>query len=263
MKMSFPGLQGVKFQGGLVKYLILIFSFLVIGCANLKIIGESDQNTEVYVGIKNGNIIYRGEITETSNNVIFSLFNGAELKPSRLVITSNGGEIGAGMDLGRWVKDNKLDVEVKGACASSCANYVFPAANTKYLRKDSILIWHGGAWQSNWRITEDNRESFNTYITLMRKMETHFYADIGVDNLLTTYGQSKVSFWDYIQNFFGIGTVGYDYSLADLQKFGVANIELLDEEWDWRKYRPDRANLVKRIKVDDDYKFGLNRFEIN
>ncbi len=94
-------------------------------------------------------------------------------------------------------------------------------------------------------------------------METHFYADIGVDNLLTTYGQSKVSFWDYIQNFFGIGTVGYDYSLADLQKFGVANIELLDEEWDWRKYRPDRANLVKRIKVDDDYKFGLNRFEIN
>lgn len=246
-----------------MKYLVLMFSLLVIGCANLTSTGGSGQSTEVFVGIKNGKIIYQGEITEASNNTIFALFNDAELKPSRLVITSNGGEIGAGMALGRWVKDHKLDVEVKGACASSCANYVFPAANSKYLRKDSILIWHGSAWQSNWKIAEDNRESFNTYITLMRKMETHFYAEIGVDNLLTTYGQSKVNLWDYIQNFFGKAPVGYDYSLADLQKFGVTNIELLDEEWDWRKYRPTRANLVKRIKVDDEYKFVLNRFAIN
>lgn len=245
-----------------MKHLVLIFSFLVVGCTSLKNTGESSQNVEIYVGIQNGNLIYQGEITEASNNAIFSLFNDAEFKPSRLVISSNGGEIGAGMDLGRWVKDNKLDVEVKGACASSCANYVFPAANTKYLRKDSILMWHGSAWQSNWRIAEDNRESFNAYITLMRKKETIFYADIGADNLLTTYGQSKVNFWDYIQNFFGKGTVGYDYSLADLQKFGVTNIVLLDDEWDWRKYRPNRANLVKRIKVDDDYEFELTRFEI-
>lgn len=245
-----------------MKHLVLIFSFLVVGCTSLKSTGESDQNTEIYIGIKNGNLIYKGEITEASNSAIFSLFNDAEFKPRRLVISSNGGEIGAGMDLGRWVKHNKLDVEVKGACASSCANYVFPAANTKYLRKDSILMWHGSAWQSNWKIAEDNREVFNAYITLMRKKETRFYADIGVDNLLTTYGQSKVNFWDYIQNFFGKGTVGYDYSLADLQKFGVANIVLLDNEWDWRTYRPGRANLVKRIKVDDDYEFALSRFEI-
>ena len=154
------------------EHLVLIFSFLIVGCTSLKNTGESDQNTEIYVGIKNGNLIYQGEITEASNNAIFSLFNDAEFKPRRLVISSNGGEIGVGMDLGRWVKHNKLDVEVKGACASSCANYVFPAANTKYLRKDSILMWHGSAWQSNWKIAEDNREVFNAYITLMRKKET-------------------------------------------------------------------------------------------
>ncbi|GHG71528.1 hypothetical protein GCM10010919_22920 [Alishewanella longhuensis] len=245
-----------------MKHLILILIFLVVGCTSLKNTDDSGPNTEIYVGIKNGNLIYQGRITEASNNAIFSLFNDAEFKPRRLVISTNGGEIGAGIDLGRWVKHNKLDVEVEGVCASSCANYVFPAANTKYLRKDSILIWHGSAWQSNWHVDQEQRETFNTYISLIRKKETDFYADIRVDNLLTTYGQSKANFWDYLLNFFGKETVGYDYSLADLQKFGLANIVLLDEEWDWRKYRPDRANLVKRIKVGDDYEFELNRFEI-
>lgn len=245
-----------------MKYLVFVFSFLVVGCASLKNAGESSQNSDVFVGIKNGSLIYKGEITETSNNAIFSLFKDAELKPSRLIISSNGGEIGAGMDLGRWVKDNKLDVEVKGGCASSCANYVFPAANTKYLRKDSILMWHGSAWQSGWDIEEEFVDIFNAHITLMREKETKFYADIGVDNLLTTYGQSKVNFWDYIQKFFGKETVGYDYSLADMEKFGLAKIVLLEGEWDWRKYRPNRANLIKRIKVEDDFEFELRRFEI-
>ncbi|QBL08216.1 hypothetical protein E0Z06_01160 [Rheinheimera sp. D18] len=245
-----------------MKHLVLVFSFLVVGCTSLNNAGESSQNAEIYVGIKNGNLIYQGKITEASNNAIFSLLNDAELKPSRLVITSNGGEIGAGMDLGRWVKDNKLDVEVNGVCASSCANYVFPAAHTKYLRKDSVLVWHGSAWQSDWDVEEEFVDMFNTHITLMRKQETKFYSDIGIDNLVTIYGQTKFNFWDYIQNFLGKGAVGYDYSLADLQKFGLTNIVLLDGEWDWRKYRPDRANLVKRIKVDDNFEFELRRFEI-
>ncbi|MCF4009640.1 hypothetical protein [Rheinheimera sp. UJ63] len=96
----------------------------------------------------------------------------------------------------------------------------------------------------------------------MRKQETTFYSDIGVDNLLAIYGQTKFNLMDYVLNFFGKGAVGYDYSLADLQKFGLANIILLDNEWDWRKYRPQRASLVRRIKVDHDYEFELNRFEI-
>jgi hypothetical protein len=84
-----------------VKHLVLVFSFLVIGCTSLKDVGESSQNSKATVGIEDGQLIYKGEITETSNNVIFSLFRAAELKPNRLLISSQGGEIGAGMDLGQ------------------------------------------------------------------------------------------------------------------------------------------------------------------
>jgi ATP-dependent protease ClpP protease subunit len=245
-----------------VKHLVLVFSFLVIGCTSLKDVGESSQNSKATVGIEDGQLIYKGEITETSNNVIFSLFRAAELKPNRLLISSQGGEIGAGMDLGQWVKDNDLDVEIIRVCASSCANYVLPAANTKYLRKDSVLIWHGSAWQTNWHVDKERRESFNSYITLMRQRETEFYADITVDNLITTYGQSKFDFLDFALSLLGKGTVGYDYSLADMEKLGLVNIVLIDGEWNWRTHRPDKANLVKRIKLDNDFQFELRRFEI-
>ena len=250
------------FHGRIVKNLVLVFTFLIVGCTSLKDVAESSQNSEAFVGIEDGQLIYKGEITETSNNVIFSLFRASELKPNRLLISSQGGEIGAGMDLGQWVKDNNLDVEVIRVCASSCANYVLPAANTKYLRKDSVLIWHGSAWQSHWHVDKEHRETFKTYITLMRQRETDFYANIAVDNLLTTYGQSKFNFLDFTLSLFGKETVGYDYSVADMEKLGLANIVLLDGEWNWRAYKPGKANLVKRIKLDNDFKFELRRFEI-
>lgn len=234
-----------------MKFLPLIFCFLIISCTTVR---DSSPKHESFVGVKDGNLIYEGKITEASNDAIFVSFRDAKLKPNRLLISSNGGEIGAGMDLAHWVKENSLDVEVIDVCASSCANYVFPAGNTKYLRKDSVLMWHGSAWQSSW----DSEKN----IALMRKKETNFFVDIETDNLLCTYGQSKINFWDYLPKLFGRGIIGYDYSLADMKKFGLSNIVLIDGEWNWRKYRANKAHLVKRVEVDSDFEFKLRRFEM-
>lgn len=235
---------------------------MVVGCSSSTPGSETSQEPQPYVGIENGNMIYNGEIAEESNNSIFALFENAEIKPKRLLIWSQGGEIDAGLALGLWVKDNNLDVEVVKVCASSCANYVFTAASTKYLRKDSVLLWHGSAWQSSWNVDVIGRETFDNYITEMRRKETDFFANIGIDNSLTTFGQSKFNALDFIQNFFGRETVGYDYSIADMEKFGLKNIVLVEGEWNWRKYRPKSADLVKRIKVDEDFEFRIRRFEI-
>ena len=94
-----------------------------------------------------GNIEYSGSITEAKNDVAFALYDNAPLKPKRLVISSPGGAVEYGIQLGEWIINNQLDVEVADYCMSSCANYVFLAGNKKILGKHSFIGFHGGLLQ--------------------------------------------------------------------------------------------------------------------
>jgi hypothetical protein len=66
-----------------------------------------------------------------------------------LRVKSEGGDTLAGMLLGRFVRHKHLDLEVNGLCASSCANYVFPAARKKLIPRGSILAFHGTAYTTS------------------------------------------------------------------------------------------------------------------
>ena len=126
----------------------------------------------------------------------------------------------------------------------------------------SPLAVHGSAWQQEWDISAEHKAMFEVYLNTMRQQETAFYASIGVDNALSVYGQNNVTFWDLVASLFGKSTIGYDYSLDDMARFGISNIVLLDDEWDWRKYRTEKKHLVKRVPLSDDYSFRLQRFAI-
>lgn len=68
-----------------------------------------------------------------------------------LLITSQGGSVLAGVRLGEWVRTRGISVVVDQLCMSSCANYVFPAGREKIIRPNSLVVWHGGAEQKNFR----------------------------------------------------------------------------------------------------------------
>ena len=78
-------------------------------------------------------LVYRGALSEAANQRLFELYVKTKPRPRLLKVTSGGGDITLGMDLGEWVFQNGLDVEVVDHCFSSCANYVFTAAKAKYL----------------------------------------------------------------------------------------------------------------------------------
>lgn len=244
-----------------MKGCILLLLALLSGCSTLTS-GTGNDAENTFAGLRDGVLVYEGEITEAANNSLFAAYERASDKPTRLIISSKGGEIGVGMVLGNWVFQQQLEVEVSTICASACANYVFPAAQVKYLAKDSVLIWHGSAWQKDWDISAEHKAEFDTYLHSIRRQESAFYASIGVDNALSIYGQDNFTFWDRLASLFGRNTVGYDYSIADLARFGIKNIVLLDAEWDWRKYRSEKAHLVKRVQLSDDFSFTLHRFAI-
>ena len=104
---------------------------------------EQYQNEKMeFAGFKSGDLVYEGAITKELNQNVFEAFRNADTKPKKLMISSPGGEIGLGMELGEWVREHNLDIEVANLCASSCANYVFTAANLESSNPSEVsLIW--------------------------------------------------------------------------------------------------------------------------
>ena len=107
-----------------------------IVCADISLSGPNKQI-----------LIYESDISFEANEIAFNLYENAANKPVLFQITSLGGGINAGLQLGEWIVENNLDVSVPEYCVSSCANYVFLAGKTKMLGKHAYLIWHGGAHQ--------------------------------------------------------------------------------------------------------------------
>lgn len=94
---------------------------------------------------ENGHGFYSGYLTHEKNAQLLKLYQANPF--SKLVISSRGGSVKAGIELGQFIFANKLDVRVKDKCYSSCTNYILPAANNLELESSSHIAWHGGAFQ--------------------------------------------------------------------------------------------------------------------
>lgn len=180
-------------------------------------------------------IVYRGGIDADANARVRELLEEGGVR--WLHITSSGGELGLGMDLGELVHGHGLDVRVLDYCASSCANYVFPAGRRKLLGAASAVIWHGSAIQADVGaaeaidfdavtelrgspLTEAGKaamiERFAAYGRAMRERQAAFYAALGVDQRVTVFGQDVACDCEW--------TV----PVADMARFGIAGIEAPD-----------------------------------
>jgi len=216
-------------------------------------------------------IEYSGIITTEANAGVFELYESAQPKPTALWIESQGGSAGAGMQLGSWVFDNGLDVEIDTYCFSSCANYVFPAGRTKVLASRASLMWHGGVTQpitleeleAVLGDTLDHMDEFEEHALLEERSrqellqqldqsraalvarETRFFQKIGVDQRITMLGHLYER--ELLQ---GEGNyTGWDYSLEDLARLGVRQIRVRDGG-QWAPVFPLRGGKIYRIRLD-------------
>lgn len=249
----------------LTKILLVFGVFIIYGCASPKQTVSDTAETQIELDELN-RLIFKGHINSEAVERLFTLYDESADKPDLLFISSQGGSIEAAMDMADWIIKNEMHVEVGSICASSCANYIFPVGQTKRLSQDSILFWHGSAWQKSFdKVTDPNSEEYIPIIAELREREVEFFSRIGVDHVIAVYGQGKrtgVRAWlRYL--FKGVQLQGFDYSLEDLSRMGVDDIVVLDEKWNWREHYKTIASEVRRVSLDDDYEFRLNRFEIN
>lgn len=181
---------------------------------------------------------YKGPITLESVNKFIEARKAESIK--KLIITSDGGDAFAGLKLGRWVKDNNLDVEVYLYCHSACANLVFLAGNKKIIGKDSFVSFHGSVEQKKLRellvkyvqtaeknffstdqmsnedqkFLADNRNSIATLLKF-RELQRQFYDELQINEYITRLGQEPVSF----------GLDSWTLTISAMEKFGVRNVE--------------------------------------
>ena len=180
-------------------------------------------------------IHYRGYLDGPANTQVAETIKSSGGRVSRLVIDSGGGDVNQGMDLAEIVLAHQLDVEVERLCASSCANYVFPAAKNKVIQPGAVVVWHGSAIQEGLdegpglddivmadgstlslsekrELLQRNKEQGVRYFTEARLRQAALFKRIGVDERVTVMGQQLNSAQEWT------------LTTADMLRFGINNV---------------------------------------
>ena len=192
------------------------------------------NTTAAQYRVENTTLYFEGEL------IISDVRAAIESAPSvrRLVISSPGGDVLAGILFANWVHERKLDIEVKEICASSCANYVLPAGQQKLITDGALLIWHGGAYQTNffdfvksfeqalWRKETEQPwpgdarilQAASRYQSakFLQAMEDAFFERIGVNKELPIAGLSIG----------GLSIGAWTLSYSAMASYGIENLTL-------------------------------------
>lgn len=200
-------------------------------------------------------LVFAGHITRSSANLFRDKMRGGQYKT--LVIASPGGDVDAAIDIAETVLDSKMDVEVQMLCASSCANYIFPAGARKLISPGAIVGWHGNVTHLAYLDRMDpgrSSEQVREHIRHLAAREAAFFRRIGVDGYVCWFG--KLAPYNVRGTYalsvndmqaFGIANViaSKDYPLADLaslQSAGPERVELISLDGaSWEAHRPSEA----------------------
>lgn len=199
------------------------------------------ETTQVY--LDNGELHYVGYLDENANKRLFALYEGLADKPTVLSIRSKGGEVNTGMALGRWVRERRLDIKVMEFCLSSCANYVFPAAQRKTVSNFAVIGYHGGPSSGKVGFSETLQKMIDAMPPAERKAfvddlykdiradgekERAFLRSLGVREDLSTLGQQPRYQQRYKAN---PDILGWTYSLEGFGRLGVHGITVINPPW--------------------------------
>ena len=181
-----------------------------MGCATTS---ETKQDPPARVVLSGDQIEYVGHLDKGGVDAVRHILE-TDQSIDTLVISSPGGELNLGMDLGELVHAHGLDVRVTGmGCASSCANYVFPAGRRKTIDSGSVVVWHGSALQKYLGgfllVVPEMRD----YVKKVRVRQQAFYEALNVDARITILGQELKCrcVWTLLPQ--------------DMAKFGIGNVQ--------------------------------------
>lgn len=161
--------------------------------------------------------VFNGPIDASTVQAFMTRYQGRSIR--RVVVESPGGDVLQAIELANWMLDHEVDVEVAGACASSCANYLFAAGRHRVIDDGGIVIWHGSALQRDFRdragdcrrrlaelergggeLLERDRDALAdeqarcAYHAMLQQRQDAFFARIDGSEYITRMGQEPRNF---------------------------------------------------------------------
>ena len=225
-------------------------------------------------------IYYDGDTSKRSYDDFVDAVRKHPHPITTLVITSMGGPTTGGKLFGLWVHENQVDVQVRDICFSSCANYIFPAGASKYIEKDAFVAWHGnpiGMYGEDDdadanlrqvaedifrpRMIEDGIQDIEQ--ALADSIQAHkeevqleraFYDMIGVDPEIA-YHFHVVEGGDTDPGQAPMQVLGFTYSLANMERFGMQNVFYLGSGRYPATQERSNGNIILEMQVDPAYTY--------
>lgn len=194
--------------------LALVFAAAGIGCRQPGA-GVAAVPAEPAITVEGSELVFAGPITRACPTRVRDALSAHRL--SALRIDSGGGDVEAAMEIGALVQGHGLDVTVRGACLSSCANYVFPSGRRKFITDGSIVAWHGSPAHLH-HLDRQGAGSTDpvvrTFNADLARRDAAFMRSIGVDPFVSWFG--KLAPFD-APNFYALNT-------ADMASFGIRDV---------------------------------------
>ena len=188
-------------------------------------------------------IEFDGPITKESAKRFVELASSGSYK--KLHITSEGGNVESGIEIARLINSKAMDVVVSTYCLSSCANYIFPAANHKYITGTGVVGWHGTITHRRY-LGQVDPTRFDAAATELNSklsaLESAFFKDIGVDGFMCWF--AKLAPYS-VKKF-------YLLSQEDMEYFGLRNLHVRAryEETYLDGYNAHESNFLRFVQLD-------------
>jgi hypothetical protein len=174
--------------------------------ANLPAAAEPD------VAVSGRELVFVGPITRLSLVRVREALTANAL--TGITIDSGGGDVESALEIAALVRDHRLDVRVRGACLSSCANYIFPSGQRKFIVRGAIVAWHGSSAHLHYQDTKGIGSSdpvIRQFNANLARKDAEFMQSIGVDPHVSWFGKLPPF---NAPNFYALST-------TDMESFGI------------------------------------------
>ena len=167
----------------------------------------------------NGTYHFQTEIGRETADAFLRFVASEPNRVKWLIVDSIGGDVEPAIEMANAMHPHGISIYVEGLCASSCANYLFPAARSKVLGPDAIVAWHGSPASETIggieNLSAAERAGFDALRRRLVRAERHLFSRIRVDRRLLCVGDKTIA---------KENALGWTMPVRSMSMFGLGSI---------------------------------------